>query len=77
MRRSLPARLKRALTTAIGALGETAERRRALRRWLVFRVAPMTDADFDVERARPRPGPVAERALGDRRLVPRPPCVTG
>jgi phosphonate transport system substrate-binding protein len=51
MRRSLPVRLKTRLTAAIGALGETAERRRALRRWLVSGVAPMTDADFDVERA--------------------------
>ena len=64
MRRSLPARLKKALTTAIGALGETAERRRALRRWLVSGVAPMTDADFDVERAALDRAQSLERALG-------------
>ncbi len=64
MRRSLPARLKTRLTAAIGALGETAERRRALRRWLVSGVAPMTDADFDVERAALARAQALERALG-------------
>lgn len=62
MRRSLPARLKTRLTAAIGALGETAERRRALRRWLVSGVAPMTDADFDVERAALARAQALERA---------------
>src|SRR5262249_42760807 len=42
MRRSLPGRVKAALTAAIAALAETPERRRALRRWLVSGVAPMT-----------------------------------
>jgi ABC-type phosphate/phosphonate transport system substrate-binding protein len=51
MRRSLPARVKAALTAAVAALAETPARRRALRRWLVSGVAPMADADFDVERA--------------------------
>ena len=64
MRRSLPARLKKAVVTAIGALGETAERRRALRRWLVSGVAPMTDADFDVERRALARAQSLERALG-------------
>jgi phosphonate transport system substrate-binding protein len=63
MRRSLPDRIRRALTTAVGALGETVERRRALRRWLVTGVAPMTDADFDVERAALARAQDLERAL--------------
>jgi len=63
-RRSLPARLKTAVVTAIGALGETAERRRALRRWRVSGVAPMTDADFDVERRALARAQSLERALG-------------
>jgi phosphonate transport system substrate-binding protein len=64
MRRSLPVRLKAALTSAIGALGATPERRRTLRRWLVTGVAPMTDADFDVERAALARAQALERALG-------------
>jgi hypothetical protein len=64
MRRSLPVRLKAALIAAVGALAETPERRRALRRWLVSGVAPMTDADFDVERAALRRAQALERALG-------------
>ena len=64
MRRSLSARLKTRLTAAIGALGKTAERRRALRRWLVSAVAPMTDADFDVERAALARAQALERSLG-------------
>jgi ABC-type phosphate/phosphonate transport system substrate-binding protein len=64
MRRSLPVRLKAALTSAVGALAETPERRRALRRWLVSGVAPMTDADFDVERAALARAQALERALG-------------
>jgi phosphonate transport system substrate-binding protein len=64
MRRSLPVRLKAALTAAVGALAATPERRRALRRWLVSGVAPMTDADFDVERAALRRAQALERALG-------------
>jgi phosphonate transport system substrate-binding protein len=63
MRRSLPVRLKSALTTAIGALAETPERRRALRRWLISGVAPMTDADFNVERAALARAQALERAL--------------
>jgi phosphonate transport system substrate-binding protein len=51
IRRSLPVRFKAALVSAVGALGDTPAQRRALRRWLVSGVAPMTDADFDVERA--------------------------
>jgi hypothetical protein len=64
MRRSLPVRLKAALTSAVGALAETPERRRALRRWLVSGVAPMTDTDFDVERAALARAQALERALG-------------
>ena len=64
MRRSLPARLKAALTSAVGALAEAPERRRALRRWLVSGVAPLTDADFDVERAALRRAQALERARG-------------
>jgi phosphonate transport system substrate-binding protein len=64
MRRSLPVRLKAALTSAIGALAATPERRRTLRRWLVTGVAPMTDADFDVERAALARAQALERALG-------------
>jgi phosphonate transport system substrate-binding protein len=64
MRRSLPARLRAALTSAVGALAEAPERRRALRRWLVSGVAPMTDADFDVERAALARAQALERALG-------------
>jgi phosphonate transport system substrate-binding protein len=64
MRRSLPVRLKTALTAAIAALAETPARRRALRRWLVTGVAPMTDADFDVERAALARAQALERGLG-------------
>ena len=64
MRRSLPVRLKAALTSAVGALTDAPERRRALRRWLVSGVAPMTDADFDVERAALARAQALERALG-------------
>jgi ABC-type phosphate/phosphonate transport system substrate-binding protein len=73
MRRSLPARVKKALTTAIGALGETAERRRALRRWLVSGVAPMTDADFDIERAALARAQNLERGLGGAAASPAAP----
>jgi ABC-type phosphate/phosphonate transport system substrate-binding protein len=69
MRRSLPVRLKAALTAAVGALAEAPERRRALRRWLISGVAPMTDADFDVERAALAQAQALERALG----APSPP----
>jgi hypothetical protein len=64
MRRSLPIRLKAALTAAVGALAETPAGRRALRRWLVSGVAPMTDANFDVERAALARAQALERALG-------------
>ena len=64
MRRSLPARVKAQLVSAVGALGETPAQRRALRRWLVSGVAPMTDADFDVERAALARAQALERALG-------------
>jgi phosphonate transport system substrate-binding protein len=64
MRRSLPARLKTALTSSIAALADTSERRRALRRWLVSGVAPMTDAHFDVERTALARAEALERALG-------------
>jgi len=37
---------------------------RALRRWLVSGVAPMTDADFDVERRALARAQSLERALG-------------
>jgi phosphonate transport system substrate-binding protein len=64
MRRSLPVRLKAALTAAVGGLAETPARRQALRRWLVSGVAPMTDADFDVERAALARAQALERMLG-------------
>ena len=64
MRRSLPARLKSALVSAVRVLGETPERRRMLRRWLVTGVAPMTDADFDVERTALARAQTLEHALG-------------
>jgi ABC-type phosphate/phosphonate transport system substrate-binding protein len=64
MRRSLPVRLKAALTAAVGALAETPARQRALRRWLVSGVAPMTDADFDVERAALARAQALEQTLG-------------
>jgi hypothetical protein len=63
MRRSLPVRLKAALTAAVGALADVPERRRALRRWLVSGVAPMTDADFDVERTALTQAQALEHAL--------------
>jgi phosphonate transport system substrate-binding protein len=63
MRRSLPARRKAALTAAIGELAATPARRRALGRWLVTGVAPMTDADFAVERAALARAQALERAL--------------
>lgn len=69
MRRSLPVRLKAALTSAVGALAAAPERQRILRRWLVSGVAPMTDADFDVERAALAQAQALERALG----APSPP----
>jgi phosphonate transport system substrate-binding protein len=64
MRRDLPVRLKTALVTALGTLAETPARRRALRRWLLSGVAPITDADFDVERAALARAEALERALG-------------
>jgi phosphonate transport system substrate-binding protein len=64
MRRSLPARVKARLTTAMGKLAATPERREALRRWLITGVAPMTDADFAVERAALARAQALERALG-------------
>jgi ABC-type phosphate/phosphonate transport system substrate-binding protein len=64
MRRDLPVRLKTALAAAVGTLSEAPARRRALRRWLVSGVAPMTDADFDVERAALARAQALERALG-------------
>ena len=64
MRRSLPVRLKAALISAVGALAKAPERQRTLRRWLVSGVAPMTDADFDVERAALAEAQALERALG-------------
>lgn len=64
MRRSLPVRLKAALTSAVGALAAAPERQRILRRWLVSGVAPMTDADFDVERAALAQAQALEHALG-------------
>jgi phosphonate transport system substrate-binding protein len=64
MRRSLPDHLKRALTTAVATLADTAEQRRELRRWLVSGVAPMTDEDFNVERAALARAQDLERALG-------------
>jgi len=67
MRRDLPGRLKSALTAAIGALADAPARRRTLRRWLVSGVAPMTDADFDVERAALARAEALERTLGPRR----------
>ena len=69
MRRSLPVRVKAALTSAVGALAAAPERQRILRRWLVSSVAPMTDADFDVERAALAQAQALERALG----APSPP----
>lgn len=66
MRRDLPGRLKSALTAAIGALADAPARRRTLRRWLVNGVAPMTDADFDVERAALARAEALERTLGPR-----------
>jgi phosphonate transport system substrate-binding protein len=73
MRRSLPARVKAALVSAVGALGETPAERRALRRWLVSGVAPMTDADFDVERAALARAQALEHALGGPPDRPSPP----
>jgi phosphonate transport system substrate-binding protein len=64
MRRDLPTRLKTALTAAVRTLADAPARRRALRRWLVSGVAPMTDADFDVERAALARAEALERALG-------------
>jgi phosphonate transport system substrate-binding protein len=64
MRRSLPVRVKAGLVAAVGALGQTPVERRALGRWLISGVAPMTDADFDVERAALRRAQALERALG-------------
>jgi phosphonate transport system substrate-binding protein len=64
MRRSLPARVKARLATAMGKLASTPERREALRRWLIAGVAPMTDQDFDVERAALARAQALERALG-------------
>jgi phosphonate transport system substrate-binding protein len=64
MRRDLPAGLKNALTVAVRTLADAPARRRALRRWLLAGVAPMTDADFDVERAALARAEALERALG-------------
>jgi phosphonate transport system substrate-binding protein len=64
MRRSLPQRVKTALVSAVERLGATPERRRILRRWLVSGVAPMTDADFDVERAALARAQALEQAFG-------------
>ena len=64
MRRSLPIRIKAAITAAIGALAETPARQRALRRWLVSGVAPMVDADFEVERQALARAEALERQLG-------------
>jgi phosphonate transport system substrate-binding protein len=64
MRQDLPTRLKAAMVAAVGSLAEAPVRRRALRRWLVAGVAPMTDADFDVERAALARAEALERALG-------------
>jgi phosphonate transport system substrate-binding protein len=64
MRRDLPVRLKARLTAAVAALADAPAGRRALRRWLVSGVAPMTDADFDVERAALARAEALERALG-------------
>jgi phosphonate transport system substrate-binding protein len=64
MRRSLPARVKARLTSAMGKLAATAARREALRRWQIAGVAPMADADFNVERAALARAQALERALG-------------
>jgi ABC-type phosphate/phosphonate transport system substrate-binding protein len=64
MRRSLPPRLKARLTSAMGSLADTPGRRAALRRWQIGGVAPMTDADFNVERAALARAKSLERALG-------------
>lgn len=71
MRRSLPARLKARLTSAMGKLAATPGRREALRRWRISGVAPMTDADFDVERASLARAKALERALGGTAGTPR------
>ena len=70
MRRSLPARVKARLARAMGKLAATAERRQALRRWLIAGVAPMTDRDFDVERAALARAQALERALGGGGAAP-------
>jgi ABC-type phosphate/phosphonate transport system substrate-binding protein len=64
MRRSLPARLKARLTSAMGRLADTPPRREALRRWQIAGVAPMTDADFNVERAALARAKELQQALG-------------
>jgi phosphonate transport system substrate-binding protein len=64
MRRDLPVRIKAVLTAAVGALADEPARRRALRRWLVTGVAPMTDADFDVEREALAKAEALDRSLG-------------
>src|SRR5262245_11551137 len=64
MRRSLPARLKARLTAAMGRLAATRERREALRQWQIAGVAPVTDADFNVERAALARAKALEHALG-------------
>jgi phosphonate transport system substrate-binding protein len=66
VRRDLPARFKTRLAAAVGELADAPARRRALRRWLVAGVAPMTDADFDVERAALAQAEALERAMGGR-----------
>jgi phosphonate transport system substrate-binding protein len=68
MRRSLPDRRKAAIVAAVGALGQAPAERRTLRRWLVSGVAPMADADFDVERA----ALARAQALAERGGRPRP-----
>jgi phosphonate transport system substrate-binding protein len=72
MRGNLPGRLKTALTAAIGALGATPEQRRTLRRWLVSGVAPLTDADFDVERVALARAQALERSLSAPVTIPAP-----
>jgi len=64
MRRSLPVRVKARMAAAMGELASTPKRREALRRWQIAGVAPMTDADFNVERAALARAKTLERALG-------------
>jgi len=64
VRRTLPVRVKAAMASALGALVHAPARRRILRRWLISGVAPMTDADFDVERAALGRAQALEQAWG-------------